>query len=211
MVHHLLTVWFEFVLQWHYLGIFLLMALESTVFPIPSEIIIPPAAYWAAQGSFDFWPVVIIGTCGAYAGSVLSYGVARWLGRPLLSRYGSYVGLTPQKLVFLEDWIRKHGAIGIFVGRLLPVVRHLISLPAGLLHFPFFSFSVVTFLGAGFWSLCLAWFGIIVIGDEPQLLENPSALVHALKAKLIYVVAACLLLLTLYILVRRLMHKKNKN
>ena len=99
--HALLKVWFHIVESQGYLGIFLLMALESSVVPIPSEIIIPPAAYWAAQGRFDFWGVVLMGTAGSLFGSLVSYAISRAVGAPIVSRYGKFV-LLPQHTIAAE-------------------------------------------------------------------------------------------------------------
>ncbi|MDO8526465.1 MAG: DedA family protein [Deltaproteobacteria bacterium] len=207
MFHHLLTVWFQFVLDWHYLGVFLLMALESTVVPIPSEIIIPPAAYWASQGQMNFWGVVAAGTFGSYFGSVISYFVSQWVGRPFLLKFGKYFFITPQKLAFAEKWALKYGAGGVFLSRLLPVARHLISIPAGILRMNFLRFSVATLTGSGLWCFVLAWFGREVIGDQPSLMQDPAVLAHVLKAKLIYFAIAVLVLGALYFIIRRQIEK----
>ena len=106
MFHSLFATWFRLSLEWGYAGIFLLMAIESTVFPLPSEVVIPPAAYWAQQGHLNFWGVVWAGTLGSWAGASLSYAVARWLGRPLLLRYGKYVFVPEGKWLLAERWIQ---------------------------------------------------------------------------------------------------------
>ena len=207
MFHHLLTTWFGFVLHWHYLGIVLLMALESTAFPIPSEIIIPPAAYWASQGEMDFWWVVVAGMVGSYLGSAISYFVSQWIGRPFLMKFGKYIFLSPEKLAFAEKWATDYGTAGIFFARMLPVARHLISMPAGILKMNFLKFSLATLIGSGFWCFILAWFGQKVIGDEPALLQDPAVLVHVLKAKLIYFALAVLAFGGLYFFIHRKMAK----
>ncbi len=207
MFHSLLKIWFEFVLQWHYLGVGLLMALESTVFPIPSEIIIPPAAYWAAQGEMSFWGVVAAGMIGSYIGSSISYFAARWIGRPFLKKFGKYFLLTPEKLDFAERWAVEYETAGVFMARMLPVARHLISIPAGILKMNFWRFSFATLIGSGFWCFVLAWFGQKVIGDEPALLQDPAVLIHVLKAKLLYFVLAVLVLGGLYFVIHRKIKK----
>ena len=198
MFHHLLKIWFEFVLQWHYIGVTLLMAVESTVIPIPSEIIIPPAAYWAAQGHLNFWGVVACGMFGSYFGSAIQYFAAQWIGRPFLMKFGKYFFLSSEKLAFAETWAKDYSTAGIFLARMLPVARHIVSIPAGILKMDFWKFSIATLLGSGFWSLVLAWFGAKVIGDEPALFQNPEALIHVLKAKLAYFVVAILVFGGLY-------------
>jgi membrane protein DedA with SNARE-associated domain len=188
-------------LEWGYLGVFVMMAIESTVFPLPSEIVVPPAAYWAEQGRFSFWGIVVAATLGSWAGSALSYWVARAVGRPLLLQYGKYVFVPEKKWLMAEGWIRRYSAAGIFFARLLPVVRHLVSLPAGAARMPFGLFTTMTLLGSFVWCTVLAWFGARVLADQPRLLEDPEALVHVLKDKLLWFVAAALVLLGSYIAV----------
>jgi membrane protein DedA with SNARE-associated domain len=199
--HSLLRVWFDLTLKWGYAGIFGLMAIESTVFPLPSEVVIPPAAYWAEQGRFHFWGVVIAATLGSWAGSALSYWVARSLGRPLIIRYGKYVLVPEKKWQLAENWIDRYSWGGVFFARLLPVVRHLVSLPAGAARMPFGRFSVMTLAGSFVWSTVLAWFGAKVLSQEPRLLDDPAALSHVLQAKLLWFVAAAAALLALYVVV----------
>jgi len=199
--HSLLRVWFDLTLKWGYAGVFSLMAIESTVFPLPSEVVIPPAAYWAEQGRFHFWGVVIAATLGSWAGSALSYWVARSLGRPLIIRYGKYVLVPEKKWQLAENWIDRYSWGGVFFARLLPVVRHLVSLPAGAARMPFGRFSVMTLAGSFVWSTVLAWFGAKVLSQEPRLLDDPAALSHVLQAKLLWFVAAAAALLALYVVV----------
>jgi membrane protein DedA with SNARE-associated domain len=201
MFHSLLQLWFRLTLEWGYAGIFLLMAIESTVFPLPSEVVIPPAAYWAGQGRLNFWGVVAAGTLGSWFGASVSYGVARWLGRPLLLRYGKYVFVPEKKWRLAELWIQHYAAAGIFFARLLPVVRHLVSLPAGAARMGFGVFSVTTLLGSFVWCTVLAWFGARVLADEPRLLQDPEALARVLQEKLWWFVAAAAVLFALYLFV----------
>ena len=201
MFHSLLSLWFRLTLQWGYPGIFALMAIESTVFPLPSEVVIPPAAYWAEQGRFSFWGVVAAATLGSWAGASLSYWVALKIGRPLILRFGRYVFVTEAKWLLAERWIQRYSVGGIFFARLLPVVRHLVSLPAGAARMPFARFSAMTLLGSLVWSTVLAWFGARVLSDEPRLLEDPEALSRVLREKLLWFVVAAAVLLALYVLV----------
>src|SRR3954454_7556686 len=126
MIHELVRTWFGWVEAWGYAGVFLLMAMESSIIPVPSEIVMPPAAFWAAQGRMSFAGVVLAGTLGSYAGSIANYYVARWVGLPLLERHGKYLGISAPKLRAAHDWVKSYGMPGIFFARLLPVVRHLI-------------------------------------------------------------------------------------
>ncbi len=201
MLHDLFATWMRLTLEWGYPGVFVMMAIESTVFPLPSEVIVPPAAYWAQQGHLSFWGVVMAATLGSWAGSALSYWVARVAGRPLILKYGKYLFVPETKWMLAEEWINRYSVVGVFFARLLPVVRHLVSLPAGAARMSFRAFSFSTLLGSFLWSCVLAWFGAHVLGDQPNLLQDPNALVHVLKAKLIWFVGAAALLLTLYIAV----------
>jgi membrane protein DedA with SNARE-associated domain len=201
MFHELFATWFRLTLEWGYAGVFILMAIESTVFPLPSEVVVPPAAYWAEQGRMHFWGVVLASTLGSWFGSALSYWVARAAGRPLILRYGRYVFVPEKKWLLAERWINRYSAAGIFFARLLPVVRHLVSLPAGAARMPFGLFSAMTLLGSFVWSTVLAWFGARVLADQPRLLEDPEAMVHVLKDKLVWFVLAAVVLLGLYVLV----------
>ncbi len=201
MLHSLLVLWFRLTLEWGYVGIFLLMAMESTVFPLPSEVVIPPAAYWASQGHFEFWGVVLAGTLGSWFGASLSYFVARWLGRPLLLRYGKYVFVPEKKWFLAEQWIQHHSGPGIFLARLLPVVRHLVSLPAGAARMSFKVFSSMTLAGSLIWCTVLAWFGARVLASEPQLLRDPEAMTRVLREKLWWFAAAAAVLFALYLVV----------
>jgi membrane protein DedA with SNARE-associated domain len=201
MTHALLAAWFSHVRDWGYLGVFVLMAIESTVFPLPSEVVIPPAAYWAARGEMHFWGVVLAATLGSWTGAAVSYGVARWLGRPLILRYGRFVLVPESKWLLAERWIQRFAAGGVFFARLLPVVRHVISLPAGAARSGFRAFSLATLTGSFVWSTVLAVFGARVLGGESRLLEDPLALERVLRAKLLWFVAAAAALLVLYIVV----------
>src|SRR5512141_2866530 len=131
-IHHLLAVCMKFVLDTGYFGVFVLMVFESTAVPVPAEIVIPPAAYWAAQGHFNLWLIAVSATIGSWVGSALSYLVAYKLGRPLVERYGKYVLMPPDKIHKADQWFDAYGSGGIFVARLLPGIRHVISIPAGL-------------------------------------------------------------------------------
>ncbi len=196
--HALLTVWFHFVEAYGYWGIFLLMALESSIVPIPSEIVMPPAAYWAAQGRMDFWLVVLAGTFGSLFGSVASYFASRAVGTLFIMRYGKFILLPPEKIVAAEAWAREYGVSGIFFARLLPVVRHLISIPAGILRMPLTAFAAATTAGAFLWCGVLSWFGAKVIGDAPHLLDSPEQLAHALRQKMHWLALGIALLAMAY-------------
>lgn len=156
-----------------YLGIFLLMAMESSVFPIPSEVVMPPAGYLAQQGKMDMALVILSGTMGSLVGAYANYFAARFLGRPLLLKYGRYVWITEAHFDRVEDYFKQHGEISTFIGRLLPVVRHLISLPAGLAGMSHVKFTVYTLLGAAIWVSVLSWIGFF-IGENQDLILRYS-------------------------------------
>lgn len=190
----------QFVLDWGYLGVLVMMLFESTAVPIPAEIVIPPAAYWAAQGRFNIWLIVVAATVGSWIGSALSYWIAYKLGRPLVERWGKYVLLKPAKIAKADLWFDAYGTGGIFVARLLPGIRHLISIPAGLFKMNFKSFSFMTVLGAGLFNGALAWFGIRVLGDQPALMKDPGAMIEVLKTKSHYLVGFAVVIGVLYFL-----------
>ncbi|HEY2772665.1 MAG TPA: DedA family protein [Candidatus Binatia bacterium] len=204
MLHSFFVQWFQLSREWGYTGVFLLMALESTVFPIPSEVVLPPAAYWAQQGEFSFWSIVVAGTLGSWFGSTISYFVAKAVGRPLILRYGKYVFVPEKKWLLAEQWVQAYSAAGIFFARLLPVVRHLISLPAGATRVPYATFSTMTLAGSFLWSLVLAWFGAEVLSSQPNLLGDPDALRMVLKQKLMWFIGAAVAFLAAYVLVELL-------
>jgi membrane protein DedA with SNARE-associated domain len=163
--------------KWGYWAVALLMAVESTFLPVPSEIIIPPAAYkaWSGNGleflgtRYSGWSaeimLVLTGAIGSWVGAVLMYWITRTAGRPLILRYGRYFLISPEKVAGAERWAAHYGAFGIFASRLLPVVRHLIGIPAGIVRMNFWKYSLYTLLGAGAWTTVLCWLGVKVGGQ----------------------------------------------
>lgn len=200
-------LWFQWVHEWGYSGIVVLMAMESSIVPIPSEVVIPPAAYWAAQGEMNFWGVVIAGTVGSYLGAAVTYWATRWIGRPLLLRYGKFVFCPEDKVLRAERWLARYEAGGVFFARLVPVVRHLIGIPAGLVRMPFGLYSLMTIVGAGLWCWVLAWFGGTLLGDRPELIGDPTLLVQVLRERSWLVGGFALLLCVLYVMVMKLTAK----
>ena len=206
-MHQLLQVWFHWVESGGYWGIILLMAMESSIFPVPSEIVIPPAAFWAAQGKLNFWGVVAAGTFGSWLGAAVTYLVARWVGRVIVVKWGRLFFVSEEKLVRAEHWVHRYEAGGIFFARLLPVVRHLISIPAGIIRMDFKLFSLMTVAGSAVWCAILAWFGSHVIGSHPHLIDDPAELLMFMKAKSLHLAGFVLILCTLYFVVMRLTAK----
>jgi membrane protein DedA with SNARE-associated domain len=179
-VHELIAWLVETIGAFGYTGIFILMAMESSVIPIPSEIVMPPAGYLAQQGKMNIWIAILCGTVGSLAGAYANYFAARYLGRPLLLKYGRYVWITEEKFAKVETFFREHGEISTFIGRLLPVVRHLISLPAGLAGMNHFKFSVYTLLGAGIWVTILTFIGYVIGANKHLIMEySHQALIGA--------------------------------
>lgn len=186
----------DLVRDWGYPGIAVLMAFESSIFPIPSEVVIPPAAYWASKGQLNLPLVILAGTIGSLVGSAVTYWISYYLGRPLILRYGKYVGFSSEKVLMAEEWVKTFGNEGIFFARLLPVIRHLISIPAGICRMPFTPFCVATTLGAGLWCSILSWFGPRII-TEPML-KDATKMVTEVKANMHHIVGLIALIAVLY-------------
>ncbi|MEY2486886.1 MAG: hypothetical protein QOH39_2534 [Verrucomicrobiota bacterium] len=206
-MHHLLQIWLGWVQSGGYLGIIALMAMESSIFPVPSEVVIPPAAFLAAQGKLSFTGVILAGTLGSYLGAAITYWVSRLVGRPLIARYGRYVFVPEQKLVAAERWLGRYEAGGVFFARLLPVVRHLISIPAGLVRMPFGIFSLMTVVGSGIWCWVLAYLGQRAYRVQPDLVSNPEAIVHFIKGQSFWIVVSVVAFAVLYLVTLRLMSR----
>ena len=204
-MHHLLQVWVGWVQNGGYIGIIALMAMESSIFPVPSEIVIPPAAFLAAQGKLSLTGVILAGTFGSYLGSAVTYWISRVVGRPLILKFGRYFLLTPEKLEGAERWLLRYETGGVFFARLLPVVRHLISIPTGIVRMNFTVFSVVTIIGSGIWCSILAWLGARAYRSQPDLLSNPEAMVHFIKAQSTWIVLVILVFAVLYVGTMRMM------
>ena len=134
-----------FITRWEYLGIAVLMGIESACIPLPSEIIMP---------------VALAGAVGCVLGSWIAYAVGAWGGRPLIERYGKYLLISRHDLDLADRWFQRHGDITIFVGRLLPVIRTFIAFPAGVARMPLWRFTAYTFVGSFIWCLGLAWIGL---------------------------------------------------
>jgi membrane protein DedA with SNARE-associated domain len=154
-----------------YLGILVLMAIESSILPLPSELVMPPAGYLAAKGQMNGPLAVLIGALGSVLGALVNYGLAIAVGEPALRRFGRYVLVTEASLDRAEAFFKRHGEIGTFLGRLVPVVRHLISIPAGLARMRLGRFVVFTGAGAGIWCGILAYIGWL-IGRHEEALEQ---------------------------------------
>ena len=165
-------------IQWcldhlNYWTITLLMAIESSVIPLPSELVVPPAAYKAAAGELNVYLVVFFSTVGAVMGSIINYVLAMFIGRPIVyrfanSRFGHMLLIDEAAVKKTEAFFDKNGAISIFTGRLIPGVRHLISIPAGLSRMSLTKFILYTTLGAGIWNIILAAIGYYLESVVPR-------------------------------------------
>jgi len=142
-----------------YLGIMVLMLLESACMPVPSEIIMPFSGFLVSIGVFDFWLVVTAGTIGNLLGSILAYVIGVKVGRKFIEKYGRYLLIEKETLKVAEKWFERHGNVSILVSRVLPVIRTVISLPAGIGRMKFNSFAILTFVGSIPWNFLLTYLG----------------------------------------------------
>jgi membrane protein DedA with SNARE-associated domain len=170
-----------------YPGIVILMAIESSIVPLPSELVMPPAGYLAAKGEMSFWVAVACGVAGSITGALANYGLAHSLGRAFVRRLGRYLWISERSLERSERYFARHGEISTFLARMLPVVRHLISLPAGLARMNLPRFITFTGLGAFVWCTILTWIGWFIGRKEDVIVTvlNEEARSYAGRAVLI--------------------------
>ena len=161
----------DLIFDWGYLGIFLLMAVESSFIPFPSEIILIPAGYLASQGEMSLGMIMASALGGSLVGAFINYFLALLLGRKILKKYGKYFFISESALEKMDNYFDKHGAISTFIGRLIPGIRQLISIPAGLSRMNLAVFSTYTALGAGIWALILTMLGYF-IGENQELIDT---------------------------------------
>jgi len=202
---------FHSLLDWYmvnlnYLTVALLMLIESTFMPLPSELVIPFAAYKAAQGDLNVFLVILFGTIGALSGSLINYSLAYYLGRPLVYKFaGSKIGrmflLSEEKVAHAEAYFVRNGKSSTFIGRLVPGVRHLISIPAGLAKMNLRDFMLYTFVGAGIWNIILAVVGYYLYEIRDKIFPYIGHILLAVGA--VFVV---------YLIIKgRMKNKNNKN
>jgi membrane protein DedA with SNARE-associated domain len=192
MIHDIASYLVDTIGAFGYFGIFALMFLESTFFPFPSEVIIIPAGYLAFQGKMDLSLIILIGTLGSVAGAVFNYYFAIFFGRKFLLRYGKYFFVSPQTLDKLEQFFTNHGELSTFNGRLIPGIRQLISLPAGLARMNMTKFVIYSALGAGIWVVVLTLIGYF-IGSNQELVSQ------YLKSATLIALGAIVLLTAIYV------------
>jgi membrane protein DedA with SNARE-associated domain len=159
------------ILDMGYLGIFLLMMIESSFIPFPSEVVLIPAGYLAQQGEMNIFAIFFAAILGSLSGAFINYFGALLIGRRLLLRFGKYIFISNSAMEKMDAFFQKHGPISTFTGRLIPGIRQLISIPAGLSKMPLISFSIYTALGAGIWSIVLIALGYI-LGENKELITE---------------------------------------
>lgn len=180
----------------NYFTVALLMTIESTFIPLPSEVVVPFAAYKAAQGDLNVFLVVIFGTIGALTGSLINYTLSYYLGRPIVyafaeSKVGRLLLLSKEKVQHAENYFLKNGKTSTFIGRLIPGIRHLISIPAGLAKMNLRDFVLYTFVGAGIWNIILAIIGYYLYEVREQIFPYLEYILYLLGvAFIIYLVIA---------------------
>ena len=195
----------------NYGTIFFLMMLESTVVPVPSEFVVTPAAYHAASGQLDVWLVILAATIGADLGATINYVVALYVGRPVIyrfanSRWGKMCLLNQEKVEKSERYFDEHGIAATLTGRLIPGIRHLISIPAGLARMHFGKFLLYTTIGAGAWHSILAALGWYLHAIVPEKQLNDKISEYAEYIKL--VILALVILAIAYFLIRHYTKRK---
>ncbi|HET9387680.1 MAG TPA: DedA family protein [Gemmatimonadales bacterium] len=195
MLDRIVTWLTETIFVLGYPGIIILMTIESSAFPFPSEVVMPPAGYLVAKGRMSFPLVMIAGIVGSLIGALVNYWLARWLDR-VLRRYGKWILVSPKSLDKAETFFRNHGEIGTFIGRLVPVVRQLISIPAGMARMRIDRFVLYTSLGAGIWCLILTYIGYL-LGQHEAILRNEDVQRYVGRV-LVYLLPALALLGVVY-------------
>jgi len=185
-----------------YGGVFILMAFESMILPVPSELVMPFAGFLAAEGSMNFYLVVLFSSFGSLSGSLLFYYVGKYGGNKLVKLYGKYLLLDEEDLLKTEHWFGKNGEKTIFIGRFIPVVRHLISIPAGMGRMDIKKFIIYTLAGATLWNAFLAYLGFL-LGKNWTVIRHYSEYISI-------PMAAALLIIGAYFAYRFVRHKLNK-
>ncbi|MEE0973520.1 MAG: DedA family protein [Paludibacteraceae bacterium] len=193
----------------NYYTITALMAVESSFIPFPSEIVIPPAAYIASKpdSNLNIFLVIVFGTLGALIGAFINYYLALWLGRPIIykfadSKLGHLCLLSKEKIVVAEDYFVKHGKTSTLIGRLIPAVRQLISIPAGLARMNVLHFALFTTIGAGLWNSVLALLGYLAQGQQD--------LIEAYSHELSIAILALLAVVVIYFIIKKLCQRQKK-
>lgn len=204
--------WYDAHMNYETVG--LLMTLESSFIPFPSEVVIPPAVYVACnpdtRGGMKIWIIVLIGTLGALLGAYINYFLSRWLGRPVIyafaeSKVGRMMRLSKEKIQRAETYFNDHGNVSTLVGRLIPVIRQLISIPAGLSKMNLAAFTLFTFVGAGVWNCVLALLGWLAYqAADPSVIKEYS---HQLSV----IIGVVFAVVVVFLVVRAVIKKRKSN
>jgi membrane protein DedA with SNARE-associated domain len=201
--HELIGWYRDSLVSGGYPLIALLMAIESSIFPLPSELVIPPAVLIArAQGVMNVPGIVLAGSIGSLLGASMMYWTARIAGRPFIMRFGRYLFMPPQKIELIERWAERFGNFGVFASRFILVVRHLIGIPAGIVRLNYAKFSAYTFLGSLIWCSVLSWVAI-------QAGKNQALMRGELKSVTEWLLGALIVFAAIYyLLVHRIARKR---
>jgi len=196
MMHEIINWIVQTVGALGYIGIFIMMFLESSFFPFPSEVVMIPAGYLASQGEMNLYVAIGVGILGSLTGALFNYFLASKFGRAFLLKYGKYLFLKEDSLEKLENFFEKHGHISTFTGRLIPGIRQYISLPAGLANMDKLLFSIYTALGAGIWVILLALLGYF-LGNNQALIKE---YLHQITIATVTIIA---IILAIYFWIKR--------
>ena len=202
MVERLINWLLTTLLTLGYPGIVALMAIESSILPLPSELVMPPAGYWVAKGKMSLPIVLLCGTVGSVIGALANYWVAQLLGRAFVRRFGRYVLLTEHSLERAERYFAAHGEISTLIGRLLPVIRHLISIPAGIARMPLGRFMTYTAVGAFAWCAVLTGIGYF-LGRHEDVLQNEEVQRYVTRVLVVLIPLIVVGIGTYFVLQRR--------
>ena len=207
----MLDFFYHLAEQLDYFYVTLLMAVESSFIPFPSEIVVPPAAYMAAEGSMNVWLVIVFATLGSLIGATVNYALSYYVGRPIVyrfaeSRLGRLCLLNKDKIEKAEAYFDKRGAAATLVGRLVPAVRQLISIPAGLAKMNFAKFALYTAIGAGAWNAVLAALGYYLHSVVPK--EQLQSALKEYERPIVIFIVAVLILALVYIIIKNKIAKK---
>jgi len=201
MLERFIDLLLKTLLDLGYPGIIALMAMESSILPVPSELVMPPAGYWAAKGQMSFPIALVCGVVGSIIGALANYYGAQLIGRPLIQRYGKYVLLSEKNLLRSEKFFAEHGEISTLIGRLFPVIRHLISIPAGLHRMPLPKFILYTAVGAAVWCAILTWIGYF-LGQHEGVLRTEEIHRYVTWA-MVVLIPVTLIAIWIYVVRRR--------
>lgn len=200
LLHSLSALILSLISALGYTGVFILMIMESMIFPVPSELVLPFAGFLAAEGTFNIWLAILAASIGSLVGSLLSYAIGKYGGKAFVSRYGKYFLLDEHDLERTHNWFTKRGDRTIFIARFIPIVRHLISIPAGIGNMNLKRFCVYTFIGATMWNAFLIYLGYI-LGQNWDKVKNYTEPISIL-------VIILLIILGVIMIYRHIKHKK---